>query len=163
MTGLDETDGGFPELDELVELARRTLVGEGVTAGALDVVAVDRADMAELNAEHMGHEGPTDVLSFPLDADETPGLDLDALDADLADRPPLHLGDVILCPEVARGQAADHTGSEPAELALLVIHGVLHVLGHDHAEPAERERMWARERHHLALLGHTHPEERRVP
>ncbi len=150
--GTDETGAGFPELDRLVDLARTTLVGEGVTTGHLDLLAVDRDEMAALNAEHMGHDGPTDVLSFPLDADEAlaaPGP---------ADGPPLHLGDVVICPEVARAQAPEHCGSEEAELSLLVIHGVLHVLGHDHAEPDERDRMWARERHHLAAIGHTHPE-----
>ena len=70
---------------------------------------------------------------------------------------PLHLGDVIICPAVARDQAPQHSGSEQAELSLLVIHGVLHVLGHDHAKPDEAAAMQARERHHLASLGYEHP------
>ncbi|MEM9563191.1 MAG: rRNA maturation RNase YbeY [Actinomycetota bacterium] len=159
VSGIDETAAGFAELPRLVDLARTTLLGEGVSTGHLDLVAVDVDDMGALNAEHMGHDGPTDVLSFPLDADL-------ALDADRGDRegagvdgPPLHLGDVVLCPEVARAQAPDHCGTEEAEFALLVIHGVLHVLGHDHALDDERDRMWARERHHLDRLGHRHPEE----
>jgi probable rRNA maturation factor len=151
VVGFDRTGDGFDGLDRLVDLARQTLVGEGVGTGRLDLVLVDRGEMAELNAEHLGHEGPTDVLSFPLDADEVmaglvPG-----------GGPPPHLGDVIICPSVARDQAPTHCGTEDAELALLVIHGVLHVLGHDHGRPDESEAMQARERAHLDRLGHVHP------
>lgn len=78
-------------------------------------------------------------------------------DEDDDDSVPVHLGDVMVCPQVAARQAPDHTGSLPAELSLLVIHGVLHVLGHDHAEPAETARMRGRERQHLARLGYRHP------
>lgn len=151
VVGFDRTDGGFAGLDALAELARTTLIGEGVGTGRLDLVVVDPTEIAELNVEHMGHEGPTDVLSFPLDADEV------LAGTASPSGPPPHLGDVILCPEVARRQAPDHCGTEEAELALLVIHGVLHVLGHDHAEPGETRAMQARERVHLAALGHTHP------
>lgn len=153
VTGDDRTAGGFAELDRLTELARATLIEEGITTGALDLVAVDIDEMAALNAEHMGHEGPTDVLSFPLDADDL----LDGLTIDDGTGPPVHLGDIVICPEVARVQAPDHCGTEEAEFALLVIHGVLHILGHDHAEPEETAAMQARERHHLAGLGYRHP------
>lgn len=151
VVGFDRTAAGFAGLDTLTELARATLTAEGVGTGRLDLVVVDPDEIAELNVEHMGHEGPTDVLSFPLDADEV----LAGLVG--AGGPPPHLGDVILCPEVARRQAPQHCGTEEAELALLVIHGVLHVLGHDHAEPEETLAMQARERVHLASLGHPHP------
>lgn len=153
VTGDDRTVSGVAELGDLVELARTTLIGEGVTTGVLDLVAVDAEEMAALNLEHMGHEGPTDVLSFPLDADDM----LSGLTADDGTGPPVHLGDIVICAEVARAQAPEHCGSEEAELALLVIHGVLHILGHDHAEPDEAAAMQARERHHLASLGHGHP------
>lgn len=154
VTGHDQTSAGFDQLDHLVTVALATLVSEGVTAGSLDLIAVEVDEMAELNEAHMGHEGPTDVLSFPLDADEALAFAAPPAGSDL---PPLHLGDVILCPEVARRQAPEHAGTEEAELALLVIHGVLHVLGHDHAEPEETAVMQARERLHLAALGHAHP------
>ncbi len=153
VVGDDRTAAGFPELGELTELPRTTLLGEGVTSGVLDLVAVDVDDMAALNVEHMGHDGPTDVLSFPLDADDV----LAGLAPDDGTGPPIHLGDIVICPEVARRQAPEHCGSIEAELALLVIHGVLHILGHDHAEPEETAVMQARERHHLGLLGHRHP------
>ena len=96
-----------------------------------------------LNAEHMGKDGPTDVLSFPLDDDPTrPSAGV-----------PVLLGDVVVCPAVAADQAPAHAGTLDDELALLVVHGVLHVLGHDHAEPDETARMRARE---LALLASHH-------
>lgn len=153
--GIDETAAGTPELDRLVELARSTLLAEGVRAGRLDLVTVDREAMASLNAEHMGSDGPTDVLAFPLDAESDDDPAIPGL--------PVHLGDVVLCPDVARAQAPEHCGSEDAELSLLVIHGVLHVLGHDHAEADERARMVGRERHHLATIGHAHPDGPEVP
>jgi probable rRNA maturation factor len=84
----------------------------------------------------MGVDGPTDVLSFPLDA----------ADAAVPDGVPVLLGDVVVCPIVAAEQAPQHAGTLDDELALLVVHGVLHVLGHDHATPAETEVMQARER-----------------
>lgn len=127
-------------------LVHAVLVDEGVS-GALDVTFVGEADMARLNAEHMGQEGPTDVLAFPIDGE--------ADDAALvgAEVPRL-LGDVVICPAVARSNAAenagaDHDGTAEDEIALLVVHGVLHVLGWDHATDDQRRAMQARERHHL--------------
>ena len=80
--------------------------------------------MADLNAQHMGKSGPTDVLSFPMDDEPVEGV-------------PTLLGDVVISPAVAVDQFADHAGTLDDELALLVVHGILHVLGHDHAEPDE--------------------------
>lgn len=139
--GFDEQDTEPVDLDRWTALARAVLVDEGLSAAAelsLSFVAADA--IAELNEEHLGKAGPTDVLSFPLD------------DPDEAVEPgmPLLLGDVIVCPSVARAQAPDHAGDYDDELALLVVHGVLHVLGHDHAEDDERHRMQERERAHLA-------------
>lgn len=116
------------------ELARRVLVDEGA-AGELTLTFVTRDEIAALNAEHMGVDGPTDVLSFPLDAVD---------DAPLAGEPVL-LGDVVVCPSVAAVNAPDHAGTVDDELALLVVHGCLHVMGYDHAEPGETRVMRARE------------------
>lgn len=156
VVGFDQTEVGVDGLDRWTELARKTLVGEGVPGGQLDLIFVDADDMAELNQTHMGHTGPTDVLSFPLDGGDPAGSD-GPVEATSGELPPVHLGDVVICPSVAADQAPDHCGTIEAELALLVIHGVLHVLGHDHAEPAETERMQARERDHLARCGFDHP------
>lgn len=153
--GHDETAAGCDQLDRLCDVARQTLLGEGVDGGHLDLILVDTDRMAELNTEHMGHNGPTDVLSFPLD-----GPDLDLGGPDLAGLDPseaLHLGDIVVCPQVAEAQAAQHSGGYDSELTLLVVHGVLHVLGHDHAEPDETTRMQAREREHMARHGFGHP------
>ncbi len=142
MVGADDQDAVEVDVQRWVDLARAVLDTEG-RAGELAVTFVDRDEIAELNAEHLGHDGPTDVLSFPLDDD--PGAALAGV--------PVLLGDVVICPAVARDHAPSHAGSLDDELALLVVHGVLHVLGHDHAEPAETVAMRARE---LALLEQHH-------
>lgn len=122
-------------------LAAAVLATEGRT-GELTLTFVERDEIAALNIEHMGKEGPTDVLSFPLDAV-----------ADAVEAGPVLLGDVVICPGVALDAAATHAGTLDDELALLTVHGVLHVLGHDHADAAERSTMQARE---LALLVEHH-------
>jgi probable rRNA maturation factor len=141
-----------------IDAARWAALAEGVlraegAIGELTLTFVDRAEMASLNAEYMGVEGPTDVLSFPLDAaDSIQAGDADA-DNQRPDRaPPVLLGDVVLCPAIAAIAAPDHGGNLDDELALLVVHGVLHVLGHDHAEPDETAAMVERERDLLAEL-----------
>ncbi len=121
------------------------LAAEGVAPGAqvgLSFVAPDA--MAALNVTHMGADGPTDVLAFPVD-----GLDA-AGSADPG--PPGVVGDVVVCPAVAATNAPGHAGRDEDETALLVVHGALHLLGHDHAEADERARMQARERALLAAL-----------
>jgi probable rRNA maturation factor len=128
------TDGVAVDVDRWADLAAAALVAED-QRGELTLTFVDRDDIAALNAEHLGHDGPTDVLSFPLDVDDDPA------------QPgvPVLLGDVVVCPAVAAEQAATHAGSLDDELALLVVHGVLHVLGHDHAAADETATMRTRE------------------
>ncbi|MCW2934257.1 MAG: hypothetical protein JWM19_5219 [Actinomycetia bacterium] len=110
----------------------------------LSVLIVDEAAMTELHERWMGEPGPTDVLSFPMDelrppspvagtsgrGGEEPGPDL-AL-----------LGDVVLCPQVAAGQAKQAGHSAQQELELLTVHGILHLLGYDHADPEEEAAMF---------------------
>jgi probable rRNA maturation factor len=98
----------------------------------LSVLAVDRDTIAALNTHHLDGEGPTDVLAFPIDlpGESEPGQ-------------PALLGDVVLCPDIAADQAGAHGHSADAELELLLVHGILHLLGHDHAEPDERQAMFA--------------------
>lgn len=123
---------------------------EGMGGSDLEVHVhlVDAESMAALNAEHMGGEGPTDVLSFPLEDPQ----DLASATIERAGVPFL-LGDIVLCPAVAERQAAEHAGDYETEIALLLVHGVLHLLGHDHGEPAEKAVMQERERAHLARHG----------
>ncbi len=133
-------------------LAVDALRSEGAT-GELTLTFIDRTEMAELNEQHMGTLGPTDVLSFPLDDDDDDDDDdEDDDDDDQVGRPPRLLGDIVIAPAVAGEQFADHAGTYDDELALLVVHGVLHILGHDHAEPDERLLMRGRER--ALLMAH---------
>jgi len=107
---------------------------------------VDEPSIEVLNRDHMNGSGPTDVLAFPVD--------------DLAEVPvdvPVLLGDVVVCPSVAARQAPEHAGDYHAELALLVVHGVLHLLGDNHADPDQAAAMQTKERGHLARHGVERP------
>ncbi len=136
VVGADEQHQIEIDLQRWIALALATLSAEG-ESGELTLTFVDEAEIASLNEEHMGQRGPTDVLSFPLDAagPEHAGADVG----------PRLLGDVVICPALAAAAAPSHTGTLDDELALLVVHGVLHVLGHDHAEADEAATMRARE------------------
>jgi probable rRNA maturation factor len=106
----------------LIDLARRTLDAEGAGAVELSVSLVSTEEMDDLHRRYLDEPGPTDVLSFTLDED---GL----------------LGDVVICPEVASSQ----TEELGAELRLLLVHGILHLLGYDHDGDEERRAMWERQ------------------
>ena len=112
--------------EDLTALALRCLEGEGVKTGELSVSFVTPDEIEELHVRFMGEEGPTDVLSFPQD------------DKYL-------LGDVVICPEVA----AENDPDVESEVRMLLVHGILHLLGYDHEEDAERAQMWARQEHYL--------------
>lgn len=126
-----EVDDTPIDLDRWSLLADTVLAAEDV-AGELTLTFVDDAEIASLNAEFMGKTGPTDVLAFPLDDEPMSGV-------------PTLLGDVVVCPAVAARQFADHAGTLDDELALLVVHGILHVLGYDHADDTEAQAMRHRE------------------
>jgi probable rRNA maturation factor len=141
-------------------LAEGVLDAEGVRGEAeLSVLFVDVEAIATLNRDFMDEPGPTDVLSFPIDGelasggrwpdDGGPGPGRGMPDPDDL---PLLLGDVVICPEVAAGNAPGHAGSFDDEIALLVVHGILHLLGHDHHDEGERLAMQARERELLVDL-----------
>lgn len=142
-----EPDDGHPlDLDRWSRLAQQVLGSEDV-AGELTLTFIDEVDIAELNVVHMGKPGSTDVLSFPLD---DPDADNDADDDDAAlPGVPTLLGDIVISPAVAARQFAEHAGSFDDEIALLVVHGLLHILGHDHVEPDEAQVMRSRELVHL--------------
>jgi probable rRNA maturation factor len=119
---------GMPvDVDGLIALARETLRGEGLGRCELSVSFVDEDEMAALHERFLGESGPTDVLSFPLDGEDG-GVRA--------------LGDVVISPAVAARNNPDDPG---AELRLLVVHGILHVLGYDHEDDAARAEMWARQ------------------
>lgn len=143
----------------LGRLAKATLDSQGVRGEAeLSVLFVDEHAIAALNERFLGHAGSTDVLSFPIedevmvsgrmpDAGGTgPGWEPPNLD-----NAPTLLGDVVICPEVAFRNAPDHAGTYEDELALLLVHGILHLLGMDHEIDQEAEIMEAREQELLRL------------
>jgi probable rRNA maturation factor len=125
--------------DAILAVARHALDEMGVNPLAeLSILLVDADYMAELNHRWMDGEGPTDVLAFPMDegnVDHGPG--------EGASGEPALLGDIVLCPEMAAKQAAEAGHATPDELALLTVHGTLHLLGYDHAEPDEEREMFS--------------------
>jgi probable rRNA maturation factor len=126
-------------VDELamVSVARYVLDRMRINALAeLSILLVDVAAMTELHVKWMDEPGPTDVMSFPMDELDT------ARRPDEAGPGPALLGDVVLCPEVAGTQAEQAGHSLDDELHLLTVHGVLHLLGYDHAEPADEREMF---------------------
>lgn len=144
------------DLERWVELARGALVDEGVRGLAeVSLIFCDEPTIADLNQQFMGKVGPTDVLSFPIDAEPEPsGRNPDGGSTGpgepSAPEIPQLIGDVVICPAVAARNAIDHEVSVEDEVALLVVHGILHLLGWDHAIDEEAERMEARERELLA-------------
>lgn len=124
---------------EFAALGAFVLKALHVADGAdLAILFVDEDAMAELHVTWMDEEGPTDVLSFPMD-ELRPGTEDHPTPAGL-------LGDVVVCPVVAERQAvvAGHSAAE--EMLLLATHGILHLLGYDHAEPKEEKEMFALQR-----------------
>jgi probable rRNA maturation factor len=110
------------DAEGLAALAAHTLEGEGRRNVELSLSFVTPAQIEELHVRYLDEPGPTDVLSFPMDEE---GL----------------LGDVIVCPEVAAKNNVDIE----AELRMLVVHGVLHLVGYDHEEDLDRAAMWAKQ------------------
>lgn len=143
------------EVDEsaLVRLATFALDQLQVHPDAeLAIMLVDEAAMEQLHVQWMDEPGPTDVLSFPMD-ELRPGTEESPTPAGL-------LGDVVLCPQVAEGQAVTAGHSTLEELQLLTAHGILHLLGFDHAEPDEEKEMFGLQKE---ILTGFHDEERRRP
>ena len=118
----------------------------------LAILFVDEAAMEQLHVQWMDEPGPTDVLSFPMD-ELRPGSEDDMTPAGL-------LGDIVLCPQVAIGQAETAGHSTLDELLLLTAHGILHLLGFDHAEPDEEKEMFGIQRD--ILVGFAVAERRQV-
>src|SRR6478672_10102045 len=127
----NESGVGINEI-ELVSVARYVLDRMRINPLAeLSILLVDVDAMTELHVKWMDEPGPTDVMSFPMDELDTARRPDEAL-----------LGDVVLCPAVATAQAAQAGHSLDDELHLLTVHGCLHLLGYDHAEPAEEREMF---------------------
>ena len=160
------------DVERWAAFAAEVLAGLGLDGRVeLTVTFVDEAAIARLHLEHLDLPGPTDVLSFPVDGEGAAAslaLGVDAADTSVVEGfavdgvptgpEPWLLGDIVVCPAVAAAQASDHAGTTDDELALLLVHGVLHLLGLDHADPDEVAIMqtWERAllaRHHGPLAG----------
>ena len=148
-----------------LKLAEQVLDAEGVRGDAeLSILFVDQRAMTDLNRRFHAQDGPTDVLAFPIDEEPTEGgrspdsggTGPGYAPPEPADLPTL-LGDVVICPAVAIRNAADHAGTYDDELALLIVHGILHLMGMDHEDDDEAEAMEARERELLGKFHHPLP------
>ena len=132
------------EIDEglIVSLAGHVLERMGINPLAeLSILVVDEEAMSVLHEQWMGEPGPTDVLAFPMD-ELRPGPGAGARQEGDTPTDPALLGDVVLCPQVAAKQGAEAGHGTAAELELLCTHGILHLLGYDHAEPEEHKEMF---------------------
>ncbi len=144
-----EVDSAGIDLAALAALAERVLAGEGVEPGAgLAIVITDDDAVRKLNAEFLGIDEPTDVLSFPNEPD-------DSFVAPPGAAP--HLGDIAISLDTARRQADSVGHPLHNELAHLLVHGILHLCGYDHVDsPEDEAAMRAREEHYLGDLRHLH-------
>ena len=136
-------ESGAP-VDEtnIVALARHVLDTMGVSPLAeLSVLAVDEGAMTALHEQYLGLPGPTDVLAFPQDDVIAKGVP-----EDVEDQPEALLGDVVLCPAYAARSAKQQGHTLAVELDVLLVHGILHLLGYDHAEPEEEREMFEKQR-----------------
>jgi len=139
--------------NELLQLAELVLEAEGLEQETgVSLVLIDEKQMTELNERFMGKEGPTDVLSFPIE-DAVPGI------PPVRSRggPPIELGDIFIAPAVVHRNADRNGVPFEDELSLMVVHGLLHLLGWNHEEEDEAVRMEARERALLARVGRVRP------
>jgi probable rRNA maturation factor len=118
------------------EAARAVLDGEGVADAEISLAFVDNPTIHRLNQRYLQHDEPTDVLSFPLSEPNAKKL----------------LGELVIGAEIAQAQARERGHDVQAELALYVIHGLLHLCGHDDHDATGAAKMRARERHYLNLL-----------
>ena len=129
------------DIQKWKELAVETLQAEGINSGELNVIFVEAKRIQELNNTYLGKNEPTDVLAFPIDSQKST----------IGETPTL-LGDVVICPAKAKENASAQKKNHDEEIALLVLHGILHILGYDHAYPEEKAVMKNRAQDLLSKL-----------
>ncbi len=153
----DEQSDQPVDVDRWSGLARSVLEAEGIVSDTeVSLLFVDEATIASLNGRFLDKEGPTDVLAFPIEDEadrsgrspDEGGTGPGSIEADTGRL--LLLGDVVICPAVAARNAVDHDVGYEDEIALLVVHGILHLLGMDHLVDEEAERMEQREQQLLS-------------
>lgn len=143
---MDEQDFVQVDADQLLQIAETVLLGESVIAADVSLALVDDAAIREINRRYLNHDYPTDVISFSLQDESagTPGA---------AERPAVLEGEVVISGETA-ARAAGQWGAAPeAEVALYLVHGLLHLCGYDDTTEAARRHMRAREQAHLQKFG----------
>ena len=135
MIDLNNESGVEVDEQRLVQLARFAMEQLRIHPQAeLSILLVDEQTMADYHVRFMDLPGPTDVLSFPMDELRPPADD---------EEPPLGLlGDIVLCPTITAAQAAENGRTPESEADYLLVHWLLHLLGYDHAEPAEKKVMF---------------------
>ena len=157
----DEQSDRTVDIDRWSALARRVLEAQGLKDDVeVSLLFVDEPTIAELHERFLGEPGPTDVLAFPIDDEPVPGgrspdeggTGPGGPTPSQDDEVPMLLGDVVVCPSVARRNAEAHGVGIDDEMALLVVNGLLHLVGLDHVESAEAEQMERRERELLRLF-----------
>lgn len=145
----DEHPSSGVDPDHLRRLAEAVLSAEGFPPETeLSITLVGDDEMASWNSRALGKSGPTDVLSFPVEPFR-PG----DVPTSVPDGPPLLIGDVVIAPDYVRRQADQYGIGVDDEIALMVAHGILHLLGYDHQDDADAELMENRERDILASQG----------
>ncbi len=140
MIHVESRQGTPPVAKDLIEKAGAAVLGQQSKSGELTVVLTGDAELRELNRKYLGIDAPTDVLSFPSSE-----IDPESRAA--------YLGDVLI--SVARAEEQARAAGHPlaAEVQLLVVHGVLHLLGYDHRRAADKARMWSAQSKALGQLG----------
>ena len=157
---VDDPFADLVDVENLSAVVTDLLVKVGLPSAGLTIVITDDEAVQTLNRDYRGVDAPTDVLSFAAQE----GAETEPV---LADLPPElvaemgnYLGDVLIAYPYAAHQAAHYQNSIQAELRLLAVHGVLHLLGYDHATPEEEAAMWARQSEILAAFGDAHLSQR---
>ena len=135
MIDISNESGGQVDTRALVRLARYALDRLRIHPQSdLSILLVDEDTMAAYHKQFMDLDGPTDVMSFPMDEMRAP--------ADDEEPPQGLLGDIVICPAFTGAQAGGNGRTNQEEMEYLLVHGLLHLLGHDHAEPEERAVMF---------------------
>lgn len=146
----NSTRGSGVDSRRLKRTVRSLLEAVGEKKSSISVSLVNDAQIRELNRVHRGKDKPTDVLSFPLIESTLTGGTPHAEEPGIEER---MIGDIVISIDTARRQAADYDAPLQDEIDRLLIHGVLHIVGHDHEEPDERARMEAEERRLADAIG----------
>jgi probable rRNA maturation factor len=155
------------EESSLCDVVRKTLADDGVNSATISIAIVDDPTIAVLNEQYLGHEGPTDVLSFLLECDSTPD-ESESNDSPQKTNASVNAdkrhgfgkrieGEIIISAETARQSAAEYDWKPEAELVLYLVHGLLHLCGYDDLEESDRKEMRQREVEafsHLGLVPH---------